>query len=125
MSNARSTWPELTLSTWEDTRDTLQLWAQVVGKVRLALEPMVNHWWQVPFYVSVRGLTTSLMPAGAIGLEAELDFVDHVLDLRTTAGRSRQVALAPRSVADFYAATMAALDELGVPVHLFGRPVEL
>ncbi|HEY1733546.1 MAG TPA: DUF5996 family protein, partial [Acidimicrobiales bacterium] len=125
MSDARSTWPELTLSTWEDTRDTLQLWAQVVGKVRLALEPMVNHWWQVPFYVSVRGLTTSLMPAGAIGLEAELDFVDHVLDLRTTAGQSQQVALAPRSVADFYAATMAALGELGVPVHLFGRPVEL
>jgi hypothetical protein len=125
MSDRRPVWPELTLSGWEDTRDTLQLWAQIVGKVRLALEPMVNHWWQVPFYVSVRGLTTSLMPAGAVGLEAEFDFVDHVLDLRTTAGQSRQVALAPRSVADFYAATMAALGELGVPLHLFARPVEL
>ena len=118
-------WPELTLATWEDTRDTLRLWTQVVGKVRLALEPMVNHWWQVPLYVSARGLTTSLMHAGGLGLEIEFDFVDHGLDLRTSGGHSRRVALEPRSVASFYEETMAALDELGAHVELLARPVEL
>ena len=118
-------WPALLLAHWEDTRDTLQLWTQVVGKVRLALEPMINHWWQVPLYVSVRGLTTSLMHTSDGGLEIEFDFVDHVLDLQTTAGLRRQVPLEPRSVADFYEATMAALGELGVPVHIWPRPVEM
>jgi hypothetical protein len=118
-------WPELTLATWEDTRDTLRLWTQVVGKVRLALEPMVNHWWQVPLYVSARGLTTSLMHAGGLGLEIEFDFVDHGLDLRTSGGHRRRVALEPRSVASFYEETMAALDELGAHVELLARPVEL
>src|SRR5207253_7200280 len=86
---AASAWPELTLSTWEDTRDTFHMWTQVVGKIRLALEPMVNHWWQVPLYVSARGLTTSLMHAGTTGLEIEFDLVDHVLDLRASDGRNR------------------------------------
>lgn len=67
-------WPELTLGRWQDTRDTLHLWTQIVGKVRLALEPMVNHWWQVALYVSARGLTTSLVHAGTRGMEIELDF---------------------------------------------------
>ena len=84
-------WPDLTLSAWADTRDTFHLWTQVVGKIRLALEPMVNHWWQVPLYVSARGLTTSLMHSGSTGLEIEFDLVDHVLDLRTTDGRRAQV----------------------------------
>ena len=113
-----SVWPELTLSSWEDTRDTFHMWTQVVGKIRLALEPMVNHWWQVTLYVSARGLTTSLMHAGATGLEIEFDLIDHVLDLRTTDGRTRHVTLEPRSVASFYAATMTALDELGVHVKI-------
>src|SRR5689334_18632379 len=91
-------WPDLTLSTWSDTRDTLHLWTQIVGKLRLALEPRRNHWWHVTLYVSGRGLTTSLMPAGAVGLEIELDFVAHRLQLRTTDGRSRHVDLRPRSV---------------------------
>ncbi|HSS10274.1 MAG TPA: DUF5996 family protein, partial [Acidimicrobiales bacterium] len=119
------TWPELTLSAWEDSRDTFHMWTQVVGKVRLALEPMVNHWWQVPLYVSARGLTTSLMHAGPTGLEMEFDLVDHVLDARTTDGRSRHVTLEPRSVASFYEATMAALSDLGVRVTIFPRPVEV
>src|ERR1700693_73615 len=101
-------WPELTLSSWEDTRDTFHMWTQVVGKIRLALEPMVNHWWQVTFYVSARGLTTSLMHAGATGLEIEYNLIEHVLALRTSDGRHRYVTLEPRSVASFYAATMAA-----------------
>src|SRR2546426_9861712 len=108
-----SAWPDLTLSEWEDTRDTLHMWTQVVGKVRMALEPMINHWWQVTLYVSARGLTTSLMHAGPTDLEIEFDLVDHVLDLRTTDGRIRRVALEPRSVASFYEDTMAALGELG------------
>ena len=118
-------WPELTLSAWEDTRDTFHMWTQVVGKIRLALEPMVNHWWQVPLYVSARGLTTSLMHAGTTGLEIEFDLIDHVLDVRTSDGRNRQVTLEPRSVASFYEATMAALGELGVRVTIFPRPVEV
>ena len=122
---AAQPWPELTLSAWADTRDTFHMWTQVVGKIRLALEPMVNHWWQVPLYVSARGLTTSLMHAGDTGLEIEFDLVDHVLDMRTSDGRNAQVTLEPRSVASFYEATMAALSELGVRVTIFPRPVEV
>jgi hypothetical protein len=118
-------WPDLSLASWPDTRDTLHLWTQIVGKVRLGLAPMINHWWQVTLYVSARGLTTSLMPVGDRGLEIEFDFIDHVLDLRTTDGQRRQVALEPRSVASFYAATTAALAELSVKVHLFARPSEV
>ncbi|MGH9289080.1 MAG: DUF5996 family protein, partial [Acidimicrobiales bacterium] len=92
-------WPDLTVPGWPDTRDTLHMWTQIVGKVRLGLMPMINQWWQVALYVSARGLTTSLMPTGDRGLEIEFDFVDHVLDLRTTDGERRQVALEPRSVA--------------------------
>jgi hypothetical protein len=120
-----SAWPDLSVSPWADTRDTLHMWIQIVGKVRLELMPMINHWWQVPLYVSARGLTTSLMHTGDRGLEIEFDFVDHILDLRTTDGDRRQVALEPRSVASFYAATTAALGELGVGVHLFARPSEV
>jgi hypothetical protein len=119
-------WPDLTLSEWEDTRDTLHLWTQVVGKVRLSLEPMRNHWWQVALYVSARGLTTSLMPTDdGRGLEIEFDFVDHVLRLQTTDGSERTLALEPRSVADFYRATMAALIELGIAVSVYPRPTEI
>jgi hypothetical protein len=120
-----SPWPDLTLSRWEDTRDTLHMWFQVVGKVRLALAPMVNHWWQVPFYVSARGLTTSLMHSGGRGIELEFDFVDHVLRLRTTDGDARTVALEARTVASFYDATMAALADVGVAVAILARPVEV
>jgi hypothetical protein len=121
----RAVWPELTLASWADTRDTLHLWTQIVGKVRLALEPMVNHWWQVPLYVSARGLTTSLMHSSAADLEMEFDFAHHVLDIRTSTGEVRRLDLEPRSVADFYAATMGALDQLGVHVKMLARPVEI
>src|SRR5438309_10608301 len=118
-------WPELALAEWVETRDTLHLWTQVVGKVRLALEPMVNHWWQVPLYVSARGLTTSLMHAPGVDMEIEFDFVDHRLHMRTSTGEARQVALRPRSVADFYAETTSALDSLGVHVKMLAKPVEI
>jgi hypothetical protein len=117
-------WPELTLSEWEGTRETLHLWTQMVGKVRLALAPMVNHWWQVPLYVSAKGLTTSLMHTGGRGLEMQFDFLDDRLDLGTTEGDSRAIPLQPCSIAEFYAAMLVALDELGVELRLFPRPVE-
>src|SRR4051794_27368981 len=88
-------WPVLTLSTWADTRDTLHMWLQVVGKVRMALTPLINHWWNVPLYVSARGLTTALMHDGGRGLEIEFDFVDHVLELRTTDNHRRRIDLEP------------------------------
>ena len=118
-------WPELTLSQWADTRDTLQLWCQVVGEVRLALEPMLNHWWQVTLYVSARGLTTSLMHTATGGLEIEFDFIDHVLEIRTSAGEQRHVRLEPRSVASFYTEVMDRLSSLGVQPSTLGRPVEV
>ena len=118
-------WPELTLAAWDETRDTVHMWMQVVGKIRLALAPPVNHWWQVPLYVSARGLTTSLMHTADRGLEIEFDIVDHALVLRTTDGRHRTVALEPRTVASFYEATMEALNELGVRVTILARPVEV
>jgi hypothetical protein len=118
-------WPVLTLADWEDTRATVHMWTQIVGKIRLALQPRLNHWWQVTLYVSARGLTTSLMHAGERGIEIEFDFIDHRLVLRTTVGDVRGVALEPRTVASFYDATMAALHELGVHVEILARPVEI
>jgi Family of unknown function (DUF5996) len=118
-------WPELRLASWRETIDTLHMWTQIVGKVRLALEPMLNHWWQVTLYVSSHGLTTSLMPAGDFGLEIEFDFLYHVLEVRTTRGDARNVALEPKPVATFYAQTMAALEDLGLRVPILARPVEI
>src|SRR5262245_36815545 len=122
---ATGAWPALTIEHWADTRDTLHLWTQIVGKVRMALEPMINHWWQVTLYVSARGLTTSLMHVGDRGLELEFDFLAHQLELRTTEGALQQVALEPRSVANFYAATMTALETLEIPVHIVRWPNEV
>jgi hypothetical protein len=113
------------LAAWEDTLTTFHMWTQIVGKVRLALEPMVNHWWQVPLYVSARGLTTSLMHTPTTGVEIEFDLVDHVLEVGTTDGASGRVSLEPRSVASFYRATMSLLEELGVPVRILPRPQEV
>jgi hypothetical protein len=118
-------WPDLSLSSWPATRDTLHLWTQIVGKIRLALEPMINHWWQVPLYVSARGLTTSLMHSSGLGLEIEFNFIDHLLEVRLSSGEHRSVMLEPRSVANFYHATIAVLDDLGVHVKMLARPVEL
>jgi hypothetical protein len=118
-------WPELNLPQWQDTRDTLHMWTQVIGKVRLALEPMVNHWWQVPLYVSSRGLTTSLMHSGSRGLEIEFDFTHHELNIRTSDDQQRVVPLQPQSVASFYRRTMDALDDLAISVDIFPRPVEV
>lgn len=118
-------WPELAVSQWADTRDTLHMWLQVVGKIRMALTPLINHWWNVPLYVSARGLTTSLMHADRVGVEIEFDFIEHVLELRTTSGEHRHVLLEPQPVSTFYASTMAALDGLDINVDIFTRPSEV
>jgi hypothetical protein len=119
-----SAWPDLSPE-WAETRDTLHMWLQIVGKVRLALTPYINHWWNVTLYVSERGLTTSLMHAGDRALEIEFDFIEHVLDLRASDGRRRQIALEPKPVAAFYRETIAALDDLGVRVHIRTTPSEV
>lgn len=118
-------WPALPLAEWEDTRATLHLWTQIVGKVRLSLAPMVNHWWQVPLYVSARGLTTSAIPYSGGVVELTFDFQDEVLRIRTSAGASRAVALAPRTVADFHGDVMSTLLDVGVRAHITRTPVEM
>ncbi len=123
--SAAAAWPPLPLRDWSDTRDTLHLWTQIVGKTRLALAPMVNHWWQVPLYLSARGLTTSWIPYGTSGFSVEFDFVEHVLAVQHDDGRAWTMSLAPRSVADFYWSYMAGLHSLGIDARIWPVPVEL
>src|SRR5690606_36896877 len=118
-------WPDLTLERWVDTRDTLHLWTQVIGKVRLANTPLTNHWWNVPLYVSARGLTTGLIPHGERSFQIDLDLLAHRLDVAVTDGGSRSLRLEPRSVADFYAEVMALLAELGLRTEIWTMPVEI
>ncbi|MFC8529731.1 DUF5996 family protein [Nocardia sp. NPDC057227] len=114
-------WPRLRVAEWTDTRDTLHMWTQIVGKIRMAHAPLVNHWWEVALYVSPRGLTTSAIPYADGVFDLEFDFVEHRLLARTSAGESRAVALEPKSVADFYAEVTDALGALRVPATI--RPV--
>jgi hypothetical protein len=125
MPNRNRQWPPLDLASFEPTRQTVHMWTQVVGKVRLALEPLVNHWWQIPLYVSARGLTTSLVHAADRSFEIELDFRTHQLTIETTTGERRTVALETQSVATFYDETMASLREVGIDVAILPRPVEV
>jgi Family of unknown function (DUF5996) len=123
--DAREPWPLLDYPAWADTCATLHLWTQIVGKIRLALTPQSNHWWSVALYVTARGLTTSAMPWQGGALQIDFDFIDHQLILRMSDGRAERVALAPRSVADFYAEVMRRLKSLGVDVHIWTMPVEI
>jgi hypothetical protein len=125
MSDLAECWPALPLEAWEDTRATLHMWTQIVGKVRLALTPMVNHWWNVPLYVSARGLTTSSMTYEKIVFEVEFDFVDHQLVLSKSDGTVRKMALVARGVADFYKEFMAMLAAEGIAVKIWKMPVEI
>jgi hypothetical protein len=118
-------WPELPLSEWADTCATLQLWTQVVGKIRLAHAPLVNHWWQVPLYVTSRGLTTSPIPYGSRSFQIDFDFIDHRLIIQCNDGATETIALSPRSVADFYAEVMGRLRGLGLETHIWSMPVEI
>jgi hypothetical protein len=118
-------WPELPLEAWQDTYHTLHMWTQIVGKVRLALCPPVNHWWEVALYVNARGLTTSPMPYANGIVEIQFDFINHQLVIQTSENTSRVLALAPRTVADFYRDFVAALAALRVEVKIWKMPMEI
>ena len=117
-------WPLLPFEEWRETCDTLHMWTQVVGKTRLKLTPLVNHWWNVPLYVTPRGLNTSPIPYGFRTFEAEFDFIAHKLLLRTSEGAERDIGLYPRTVADFYAEYMSCLQSLDIEVRINSMPVE-
>jgi hypothetical protein len=118
-------WPELPYAAWESTRNTLHLWTQIVGKVRLTLTPWLNHSWHVPFYVTARGLTTSPIPLQDGCLQIDFDFIDHVLWLRSSDGQFRQLMLSSMPVAEFYDLVMVALRNLGVDVRVRPIPCEI
>ena len=125
MTQGDVSWPELPYEAWKDTCKTLHLWSQIVGKVRLACTPWINHGWHVTLYVTSRGLTTSPIPHGDRTFQVDFDFIDHRLDITTSDGGTAALGLAPRSVADFYHAFMAALGELQLQVRIHGSPNEL
>ena len=119
-------WPVLRFAEWQDTLATLHMWTQVVGKIRLKQTPLVNHWWNVPLYVSARGLTTTAMPYrdGRV-FEIEFDFIDHKLRIECSDGALKLLDLRPQSVAAFYAEVMAALRELNIEIKIWTMPVEI
>src|SRR5918998_6470076 len=131
MADSRTTgtrdevWPSLPLAEWKETYATLHMFTQIVGKIRLVQSPRINHWWQVPLYVSARGLTTTAIPHGTRNFEIEFDFIDHQLVIRTSDDETRTLALAPRAVADFYRELMATLDALRLEVKIRAIPDEL
>lgn len=118
-------WPELNWPEWHETGETLHRWTQIVGKVRLALAPMVNHWWQVPLYLTSRGLTTSPIPYGTETFDVTFDFIDHALLIETSNGARERIALRPMSVAAFYSEFMGLLHRLGIDVHIWTMPCEI
>jgi hypothetical protein len=118
-------WPELPTAAWRGTYDTLHLWTQIVGKIRLARTPWLNHSWHVTLYVTTRGLTTSPIPDGTRSFQIDFDLIDHLLRISTSDGGQRQFALAGQSVASFHAAAMAALAELGIELEIDDMPSEL
>jgi hypothetical protein len=125
MPTDAAAWPALPLASWEDTRATLHMWTQVVGKIRLALASPVNHWWHVTLTPTARGLTTLPMPYDDGVIDMTFDFVDHRLVIEVGDGRRRVVALAPKSVATFYAEVRQALADLRVAVRIWPVPVEV
>jgi hypothetical protein len=125
MDDALTVWPDLPYNRWRDTAATLQLWTQIVGKVRLTLTPWLNHGWQVPLYVTARGLGTSPIPAGSEILEIEFDFISHRLIARTSRGEKRELPLEPQTVADFYRSVIDLLNSIGVVVAIHEMPNEV
>ena len=121
----QNSWPELPLAAWQDTYATLHMWTQIVGKVRLALSPRINHWWEVALYVNARGLTTSAIPYSGGNFEIQFDFVDHKLIIQTSWGTSETFVLRAQSVADFYAEFTSALRSLGIEVKIWPMPCEV
>jgi hypothetical protein len=122
---ATGVWPKLDWEQWKDTQATLHMWTQIVGKTRLALTPLQNHWWNVPLYVSARGLTTSAIPWRGSDIEIEFDFYSHVLEIRRTGEQNVVLPLHELSVAEFYAEYIEVLDELGIAAKIWPMPVEV
>jgi hypothetical protein len=126
MTATNGRWPSIPVAGWQATRDTLHLYTQVVGKVRLANAPTANHWWNVPLYVTARGLTTSLVPhPTGPAFQIDFDFLDHRLDVITVTGRRRSLDLVARTVAEFHELTMAMLTDLGIGTDIWTMPVEI
>jgi len=124
-NNVAEPWPQLPLDAWRDTYATLHMWTQIVGKVRLALTPLLNHWWNVPLYVTSRGLGTGAMPCGGRDVEIAFGFIDHELAITCSDGRRSVLPFGPKSVADFYGEVMRLLADLGVNVRIWPTPVEV
>jgi hypothetical protein len=124
-SSDNESWPALAYGPWADTCNTLHLWTQIVGKVKLALAPLSNHWWGIVLFVNARGLTTGAMPYRGRALQIDFDFCEHELILRTSDSRAQRIALEPMATAEFYAAVMAALRVLDVDVRIWTMPVEI
>jgi Family of unknown function (DUF5996) len=119
-------WPALPVAEWAPTRDTLQLWMQIVGKTRMVHTPLINHWWNVPLYVTARGCTTSLIPnEDGRGFELNFDFLDHTLDVNVSDGSRGSIALEPMTVARFYRSFTEMLDKLGLHTEIWPVPVEI
>ena len=118
-------WPSLPLAAWQDTYATLHLWTQVIGKIRLALAPKLNHWWQSTLYVTPRGLTTASIPCGTRNFQISFDFLDHQLQIDTSDGIAKRIALSPCSVADFYQMVLTTLSNIGIEVRIWTMPQEV
>jgi Family of unknown function (DUF5996) len=118
-------WPSLMVDEWTATRDTLHMWTQIVGKIRMVHMPLFNHWWQVTLYVSPRGLTTGAIPYRNAVFDMEFDFVSHVLAIRHSDGDLKTVRLVARPVAEFYGETLSALDSLGIESQIIATPNEV
>jgi Family of unknown function (DUF5996) len=118
-------WPALAYSAWKPTYETLHLWTQIVGKIRMTLTPWLNHSWHVPLYVTARGLATSLIPYRAREFDMRFDFIDHTLDIEVINGQRRHIDLAPQSVCDFYAVVVRTLADLGIEVQITQQPCEI
>jgi hypothetical protein len=118
-------WPDLPLAAWSETCDTLRLWTQIVGKVRIALTPLVNHWWNATLLVTARGLTAPALPYQGRTLDIVFDFIHHRLDIETSDGHKESLKLEAMTVADFYARFMAALHRLDIEMRIWTTPCEI
>ena len=125
LNPSTESWPSLPVAAWQDTYETLHLWTQIVGKIRLALAPKVNHWWHSTLYVTPRGLTTATIPDGTRNFQITFDFLKAQLLIETSDGITRSIALAPRSVADFYQDVMRTLKSIGIEVQIWTKPQEV
>lgn len=125
MTTSTQPWPDLPFAAWQDTCATLQMWMQMVGKIRLAQTPWTNHSWHVTLYLTARGLTTSPIPYGTRVFQIDFDFIDHQLRIQTSDAMSRTMALRPRAVADFYAQLFAHLADLGLDIKIHATPNEV